>query len=360
MRNVPLVFGLEISPRIEKDWISRIVFGPEKSSSVLRNARQLCELTESYTRRVRTNRFQSPSGHLILEHPFQSRRFIIAFFRFTQAIMASQPGGGFINFSLDHITKTWIGRLKAAELVLTLLAGACGSSVYSYAYCNCASKFGFFDFVAWTAFINALIDMIIHLLGLWERLLWIFRHPAVFSVLCLMAVVGFLIGSSLAASCAKDSCVTSRSTAGAAAFFGFVCLAVFAVECFLHFKAYRSMQSEAQQQSSGEAKPPDYIEPPPSRVVWMVFSRKLYSSCSNLTVLHVHIIDCFFSKGKRTCWRLNRLPRQREERTENRKERTNYINSSPHQISFNPIREHDKLHYNVVCGRSVTFHASKE
>ena len=178
----------------------------------------------------------------------------------------SQPGDGFINFSIDYITKTWIGRLKAAELVLTLLAGACGISLGSYG-CGCSSKLGFFDFVAWTAFINALIDMIIHLLGLWERLLWICRHPAVYTVLCLVAVVGFLIGSSLVASCAKDYCATSASTAGAAAFFGFVCLAVFAVECFLHFKAYRSMQSEARQQSSGEAKPPDYIEPPPSGVV---------------------------------------------------------------------------------------------
>ena len=174
-----------------------------------------------------------------------------------------QRGDGFIQFSLDYITKTWLGKLKVAELVLTLLAGACGSAVESYVWCKCASKMGFFDFVAWTAFINALIDMIIHLVGLWERLLWIFRHPAVFLVLCLLAVVGFLIGSSLAASCAKALCVTSNSTAGAAAFFGFVCLALFAVEAFLHFRIYRSMQDEARQQSSGETKPPDYIGPPP-------------------------------------------------------------------------------------------------
>ena len=182
----------------------------------------------------------------------------------TQSNMAEQDG--FIRFSWDYIAKTWIGKLKVAELVFTLLAGACGSSVISYvAQCNCASKFGFFDFVAWTAFINALIDMIIHLIGLWERLLWIFRHPAVYLVLCLLAVLGFLIGSSLAASCAKNWCVTtSKSTAGAAAFFGFVCLALFAFEAFLHFRIYRSMQDEARQQSSGETKPPDYIEPPPA------------------------------------------------------------------------------------------------
>ncbi|XP_078351468.1 uncharacterized protein LOC144636178 [Oculina patagonica] len=179
--------------------------------------------------------------------------------------MAAQPGDDFIKFTPEYITKTLIGKLKCAELVCTLLAGAIGSSVISYG-CNCGSKFSFFDFVAWTAFINALIDMIIHLLGLWDRLLWIFRHPAVFTVLCALAVVGFLIGASLGASCA-NGCVSQASTAGAAAFFGFVCLALFAVEALLHFKAYRSMQDEARQQSSGESKQPDYIEPPPSGVV---------------------------------------------------------------------------------------------
>jgi len=182
--------------------------------------------------------------------------------------MAEHQDDGFIKFSLDYVTKTLIGKLKVAELVLTLLAGACGSSVESWINtCSCALKFSFFDFVAWTAFINALIDMIIHLLGLWDRLLWIFRHPVVYLVLYLLAVVGFLISSSLAASCAKDLCVKSKNTAGAAALFGFVSLAVFAVEAFLHFRNYRSMQDEARQQSSGETKPPDYIEPPASGVV---------------------------------------------------------------------------------------------
>ena len=180
--------------------------------------------------------------------------------------MAEQP---FIKFTPEFITKTLIGKVKCVQIVFTLLAGACGSSVISYVNsgCNCAAKFGFFDFVAWTAFINALIDMIIHLLGLWERLLWIFRHPAIHAVLCATAVVAFLIGSSLGASCAKTWCVTSKITAGAAAFFGFVCLVLFAVEAVLQFQEYRSMQEEARHQSSGETKQPDYIEAPPGGVV---------------------------------------------------------------------------------------------
>lgn len=194
--------------------------------------------------------------------------------------MAEQRDG-FIKFTPEFITKTLIGKVKCGQLVFTLLAGACGSSVNSWSGCSCSSKFGFFDFVAWTAFINALIYMIIHLLGLWERLLWIFRHPAIHAILCALAVVGFLIGSSLAASCAKDFCVTSKSTAGAASFFGFVCLVLFAVEAFLQFQEYRGMQEEARHQSSGESKQPDYIEPPPSGVVWMFPVLKSDNSCWN-------------------------------------------------------------------------------
>ena len=178
--------------------------------------------------------------------------------------MAEQQRDDFVQFTLDYIKNSLLGKLKCAELLFTLLAGICGVAVGSWAACSCASKLSFHDFVAWTAFVNALIDMIIHLLGLWERLVWIFRHPALYMVLCGLAIVGFLIGSSLAASCAKDSCVDYAGSAGAAAFFGFVCLALFAFECFLHFKKYRSMQEEARHQSSGGSKAPDYIEPPPA------------------------------------------------------------------------------------------------
>ena len=174
---------------------------------------------------------------------------------------------GFIHFSLDYITKTLLGKLKIAELIFTLLCGACSSSMESYFGSGCAGRFGFLDFVAWTAFINALLVMIIHLLGLWERLLWIFRHPAIHAILCGLAVLGFLIGSSLAASCANDRKVTNSSTGAAAAVFGFVCLVLFAVEAFLLFQEYRAMKEEAQQQSSEQSKPPDYIEPPSSGVV---------------------------------------------------------------------------------------------
>lgn len=177
--------------------------------------------------------------------------------------MADQRGDGFIQFTPDYITKTWLGRLKCTEVIFSLLAGACGAGVLSWPGCNCVSKVSFSNFIAWTAFVNALIDMIIHLAGLWERLIWWFRHPALYLILCGLAVVGFLIGASLAASCATQTCVSNPGTAGAAAFFGFACLALFAAECCIHFQKYRSMQQEAQHQSSSGGKAPDFEEPPP-------------------------------------------------------------------------------------------------
>lgn len=189
--------------------------------------------------------------------------------------MADQRGDGFIQFTLDYITKTWLGRLKCTEVIFSLLAGACGAGVLSWPGCNCVSKVSFSNFIAWTAFVNALIDMIIHLAGLWERLIWWFRHPALYLILCGVAVVGFLIGASLAASCATQTCVSNPGTAGAAAFFGFACLALFAAECCIHFQKYRSMQQEAQHQSSSGGKAPDFEEPPPPYseapgVIWVI------------------------------------------------------------------------------------------
>lgn len=176
--------------------------------------------------------------------------------------MAEQPGARLIKLYFDFITKTPIGKLKVAELVFTLLAGACASSVESYYHCKCSAKLGFLSFVSWTAFINILIDMIIHVIGLWERLHWIFRHPALFCVLCILAVLGFIIGSALTATCAIEWCVVNPTTTGVAAFFGFVCLGLFAGETYLQFTIYRGMNDEARQQTSGQSKAPDYIEPP--------------------------------------------------------------------------------------------------
>ncbi|XP_031569283.1 uncharacterized protein LOC116303820 [Actinia tenebrosa] len=155
--------------------------------------------------------------------------------------------------------KVVLGQIAIAELVLTFLCGCCSSSVSWYISSGCGGKIGFLDFVAWTAFLNILIDLIIHTLGLWERLLWIFRHPAVHFVLCCLAVLGFLIGSSLVASCSKDNGVYNPGAGVAASIFGYICLVLFGVEAYLHFMKYRNMESEGRRQTGSEDAKADVI-----------------------------------------------------------------------------------------------------
>ena len=158
------------------------------------------------------------------------------------------------NYPLIHITFEWVntllGKIAIAELVLTFLCGCISSSVSLYS-CG-VGKIGFLDFVAWTAFLNILIDIIIRSLGLWEHLFWICRHPAVHGVLCCLAVIGFLIGSSLVASC-------TGGTSVAATIFGYVCLILFGFEAFLHYRRYRNMESEGRRQTSSEDAKADVI-----------------------------------------------------------------------------------------------------
>lgn len=164
----------------------------------------------------------------------------------------------FINITFEWV-KELLGKIAIAEFILTFFCGCLSSSVSWYNGSSCGGKIGFLDFVAWTAFINILIDLIIRILGLWERLLWIFRHPLVHLVLCGLAVLGFLIGSSLVASCSSNNRVYNPGTGVAATIFGFVCLVLFAVEAYLHFMKYRNMESEGRRQTSSEDAKADVI-----------------------------------------------------------------------------------------------------
>lgn len=156
-----------------------------------------------------------------------------------------------IKITFDWV-KTPIGILIISELIVTFLCACCASSLSTWVGSGCAGKIGFLDFVAWTAFLNILINMIIRILGLWERLLWVFRHPAVHLVLCCLAVVGFLIASSLVASCQGH--VYNGGTAVAAAVFGFIAIFLFAIEAYLDFKRYRNMESEGRKQTEEDVK----------------------------------------------------------------------------------------------------------
>lgn len=159
----------------------------------------------------------------------------------------------FIKITFDWI-RTPLGMLLIGELVMSFLCGCCEASLSTWYGSGCAGKIAFLGTVTWTAFLNILIDMIIKILGLWERLLWIFRHPLVHLALCGLAIFGYLLSSALVASCSSSAYVFNSGAAVAASIFGFVCLGLFACEAFLHFKRYRNMQSEGRHQTEEEVK----------------------------------------------------------------------------------------------------------
>ena len=159
---------------------------------------------------------------------------------------------GILKFDPSYVRDQWDGRIKLAEIILTLLAGAClPGTVYSN-----AGAFSFFSFVVWTTFINACIDMVLHLSSLWGRLMYICRAPEVYLVLCSVACGAFLLSSALVAGFAHNS--VNATAAGVAAFFGFLCMVLFGAEAFfIHYVAFRHGKSENVRQE----EPDEFAEP---------------------------------------------------------------------------------------------------
>ena len=155
---------------------------------------------------------------------------------------------GWIKWNGSYVRDEWQGRIKVAEILCSFLAGVIlPYSVYYY-----PSRFSFFSFVTWTSFINAVIDLILHLTSLWERLIYICRAPEVYMVLDAIATFAFLLGSSLIAHAANLSGHTGNS--GASAFFGFLCMILFGIEGFIHFQRWRQGRSDRQNPPSEEGE----------------------------------------------------------------------------------------------------------
>ena len=163
---------------------------------------------------------------------------------------------GIIKFDPSYVRDRWDGRLKLAEVIATFLAGVIlPTTVYSY-----TGVFSFFNFVTWTSFINALIDLILHLFSLWDRTVNIFplvcSAPEVFVILCGIACLAFLLASALVAGFAHYSVAATR--AGVAAFFGFLCMVLFGAEAFfVHYIAFRRGRRDNVRQE----EPDEFAEP---------------------------------------------------------------------------------------------------
>eukprot|EP00794_Sanderia_malayensis_P007937 gene7937-8792_t len=169
-----------------------------------------------------------------------------------QARQANQgPACGIIKWDPTYVTKRWDGRLKLAEIVITFLAGVClPNTAYKH-----TGAFSFFSFVAWTSFINCMIDMFLHLTSLWDRILYICRAPEVYMVLCAIASAMFLLASSIVAAFVNHS--TNSDAASASAFFGFVGMVLFGIEAYLHYTTYRRGRRDNVRQD----EPDEFAEP---------------------------------------------------------------------------------------------------
>lgn len=137
-----------------------------------------------------------------------------------------------IHFNTWYIRKGWSGRLKIMEVIATLIAAV------SLPTDETTVKYTFFRVVAWTAFAVAVLDLILHLSNLWEKIHVIFT--AAEALMSFAALTGFLflIASGLLADIApRSKHVTSNTIALVAGFFA---ASFYGVEALLHFLVFRT------------------------------------------------------------------------------------------------------------------------
>ena len=141
----------------------------------------------------------------------------------------------FLDF--EYLYASWVGRFKIAEFFTSLLAGALVPSAYKH-----GGAFTFMSWVAWTTFINVVLDIILHLVRVWEKLVFVRTYPQVLVCLCFLGSMSLGIAGVLEvflSHYAEDPGLGYTS-----ALFGFMCCVVLAIECFFHYKSYREKQQE--------------------------------------------------------------------------------------------------------------------
>ena len=143
-----------------------------------------------------------------------------------------QTSASCIRWNSWYIKKGWAGRLKIMEIIATLIAGA------SLPTDETTVKYTFFRVVAWTAFAVAVIDLILHLSDLWERIHDIFKAPEALMSFAALTGFLFLIASGLLADIAPRSKHPSSNTIALVA--GFFAASFYGVEALLHFLVFRT------------------------------------------------------------------------------------------------------------------------
>lgn len=131
---------------------------------------------------------------------------------------------GRILYDSSYICDYWGGRLKLIELFMCLIAGSMLPRNYEFYH----TRFIFFKFVLWTSFTLVLVDLTLHLLGLFPKL-WLWLRSADISMFlhglgCFVCIVA----SSLVANVTDLS--GDPDAAYIASGFGFCCGLMFALE----------------------------------------------------------------------------------------------------------------------------------
>ena len=137
-----------------------------------------------------------------------------------------------------YVRDTWIGRFKIIEFFCSLLAGALvPTTVHGH-----LSAFAFMSFVAWTTCINVIIDIVLHLVHVWNKFTFLTTYPEILLCLCTLGAFGFLVAS--ITELAVAAYAKSPGLAQASGAFGFLCMTALAGECYFHFQNYREKQTQ--------------------------------------------------------------------------------------------------------------------
>jgi hypothetical protein len=160
----------------------------------------------------------------------------------------------FLDFEYLYASRT--GRFKIAEFFTSLLAAALvPSTVYKH-----GAGFSFMSWVAWSTFINVVLDIILHLVRVWDKLTFVRTYPQV--LVCLYFLGSMLLCVAGAVEVGISQYAEDPGLGYASALFGFMCCVLLAIECFAFYKSYREKQQGRATEMTRAAEGPAVIQDP--------------------------------------------------------------------------------------------------
>lgn len=157
----------------------------------------------------------------------------------------SEEDRPFLDF--NYLTSSWVGRFKIAEFFTSLLAGALvPRTVYKH-----PGGFAFMSFVAWCTFINVVFDIILHLVRVWDKLVFVHTYPQVLVCLCFLGSVSLFVAGLVEVGVSQHA--EDPGLGYASAIFALMCCLLLAVECFLHYRKYREKQQQRSMEMTSAA-----------------------------------------------------------------------------------------------------------